>query len=70
MLIKKWSYKITNYGLAKYITQDSESGFDIWVHLASIGNKVILNLPLKKIIKAIFVGKVCLESGKLALMPA
>jgi IS605 OrfB family transposase len=30
------------------ITQDLVSSFDIWVHLASIGNKVILNLPSQK----------------------
>jgi IS605 OrfB family transposase len=30
------------------INQDLESKFDIWVKLASIGNKVILNLPSQK----------------------
>jgi len=30
------------------ISQDLESKFDIWIKLASIGNKVILNLPSQK----------------------
>ncbi|MDM8556430.1 transposase [Desulfococcaceae bacterium HSG7] len=30
------------------VTQDLENTFDVWVHLACIGNRIILNLPSRK----------------------